>query len=240
MKSNPIHLAQNLAEQVDYYDARAPEYDEWWLRQGRFDHGAAANARWREEIAVMHAALEAAGIEGEVLELAAGTGNWTLHLAQLAAHVTALDASPEMIAINRARLEAAELVDRVTFHQVDLFAWQPDRSYDAAVLGFFLSHVPVELEDTLMTNVAAAVKPGGIVFFADSKREPSSTALDQTLPGAGEQIMTRTLNDGRSFEIIKRYRSMAEMTDLFARHGIAIEVQETPSYFQFGCGHKKT
>src|SRR5687768_7981212 len=118
-------LASTLAEQRDYYDARAPEYDEWWLRKGRFDHGPEANARWHEEIATLHAALEGAGIRGEALELASGTGNWTLHLAQLARHVTALDASPEMIARNRARLEAAGLADRVTFAQVDLFEWQP-------------------------------------------------------------------------------------------------------------------
>src|SRR5262245_42631206 len=125
MKPNFINLTQTLAEQRNYYDARAPEYDEWWLRQGRFDHGDAANALCQEEIATMHAALDNAGIAGDVLELAPGTGNWTVHLARLAGHVTALDASPEMIAINRARIEAAGLVDRVTYAQADLFNWQP-------------------------------------------------------------------------------------------------------------------
>jgi hypothetical protein len=28
-----------LAEQRAYYEARAPEYDEWWQRRGRFDLG---------------------------------------------------------------------------------------------------------------------------------------------------------------------------------------------------------
>ena len=28
-----------LAEQRSYYRARAPEYDEWWQRQGRYDRG---------------------------------------------------------------------------------------------------------------------------------------------------------------------------------------------------------
>lgn len=28
-----------FAEQRAYYQARAPEYDEWWQRQGRFDRG---------------------------------------------------------------------------------------------------------------------------------------------------------------------------------------------------------
>jgi ubiquinone/menaquinone biosynthesis C-methylase UbiE len=239
MTTNPINLVQTLTEQRDYYDARAKEYDEWWLRQGRFDHGEEANARWHSEVTALHAALDNAGISGNVLELAPGTGNWTIHLARLASHVTALDASPEMIAINRARLEDAGLADCVTFEQVDLFNWRPDRTYDAVVMGFFLSHVPRELEDALMTAVAAALAPGGKVFFADSKREPTSTAPDQLLPEAGDQIMTRKLNDGRTFQVIKLYRSMSEMTDLFNCHGMTVDVQGTPNYFQYGSGQKK-
>jgi ubiquinone/menaquinone biosynthesis C-methylase UbiE len=238
MTTQPQNLNQTLAEQRDYYDARAAEYDEWWLRKGRFDHGEEANAQWRGEIATLHAALDEAGISGDVLELAPGTGNWTIHLVRLASHITALDASPEMISINRARLETAGLSDRVTFEQVDLFNWQPERTYDAVVIGFFLSHVPLEIEDALMSAVAAGLKPGGRVFFADSKREPTSTAPDQPLPAAGDQIMTRKLNDGRTFQVIKLYRSVAEMTDLFIRHGIRVNVRETPNYFQYGCGHK--
>jgi demethylmenaquinone methyltransferase/2-methoxy-6-polyprenyl-1,4-benzoquinol methylase len=239
MTTNSHNLDQTLAEQRDYYDARAQEYDEWWLRQGRFDHGEEANALWRDEIATMHSALDSAGISGDVLELAPGTGNWTIQLARLASHVTALDASAEMIAINRARLEDAGLADRVTLQQVDLFDWQPDGTYDAVVMGFFLSHVPVELEDALLSAVVTSLAPGGKVFFADSKREPTSTAPDQPLPDAGAQVMSRKLNDGRTFQVIKLYRSVAEMTDLFTRHGVSIDVQETPRYFQYGCGEKK-
>jgi len=32
-----------LKEQLEYYRARAAEYDQWWLRQGRYDRGAALN-----------------------------------------------------------------------------------------------------------------------------------------------------------------------------------------------------
>ncbi len=30
-----------IEEQIAYYRARAPEYDEWFFRQGRYDHGEA-------------------------------------------------------------------------------------------------------------------------------------------------------------------------------------------------------
>jgi hypothetical protein len=35
-----------LAEQVEYYRQRAGEYEDWWFRRGRYDHGPAANAAW--------------------------------------------------------------------------------------------------------------------------------------------------------------------------------------------------
>ena len=33
---DPDSLVQ---EQIAYYRARAPEYDDWWLRTGRYDSG---------------------------------------------------------------------------------------------------------------------------------------------------------------------------------------------------------
>ena len=40
--SDPI-----LQEQIDYYRARAAEYDEWFNRQGRYDRGPQANQQPR-------------------------------------------------------------------------------------------------------------------------------------------------------------------------------------------------
>ena len=39
-----------LQDQIDYYRARAGEYDEWWFRSGRYDRGAQFNARWQAEV----------------------------------------------------------------------------------------------------------------------------------------------------------------------------------------------
>jgi demethylmenaquinone methyltransferase/2-methoxy-6-polyprenyl-1,4-benzoquinol methylase len=227
---------QTLADQRAYYDARAPEYDEWWQRQGRYHYDDEANARWFAEIGEVKAAFDAAGLGGDIVELAPGTGNWTEPLARIAEHVTALDASPAMMEINRKRLTVAGLADRVTFREVDLFAWQPDRAYDAAFMGFFLSHVPDERIDDFLRTVVSAVRPGGVIFFVDSRPEPTSSTPDQPLPAPENPIMTRRLNDGQSFQIVKIYRSAAAMKAAFARQGVEMVVEETPNYFQFGRG----
>src|SRR5213592_1059230 len=95
---------QLLREQTEYYQARAAEYDEWFLRKGRYDLGPEHRTQWFGEVAVVEAALHDALRSGEVLELACGTGLWTRHLVGQHSRVVAIDASPEAIAINRERL----------------------------------------------------------------------------------------------------------------------------------------
>jgi hypothetical protein len=46
-----------LAEQRSYYRARAPEYDEWWQRRGRFDRGEEQLLEWQRQVAVVDDAL---------------------------------------------------------------------------------------------------------------------------------------------------------------------------------------
>src|SRR5918998_3475950 len=93
-----------LEEMAAYYRERAAEYDEWFYRRGRFDRGSVTNARWSTEAALVFAALDDLRPEGDVLELAPGTGIWTERLARTARTITAVDASPEMLAINRAKV----------------------------------------------------------------------------------------------------------------------------------------
>src|SRR6266496_3388266 len=73
-----------LQDQIDYYRARAGEYDEWWFRTGRYDRGPEFNARWRAEVATVEAALDTwltARRPQTLLELACGTGLFTRRLA---------------------------------------------------------------------------------------------------------------------------------------------------------------
>src|SRR3712207_5175811 len=93
-----------LTEQIDYYSARAGEYDDWWYRRGRYDRGAQNNARWMAETAALQTFVAGLGDLGEVAELAAGTGLWTRWLAPLATSLHAVDASAEVLALNAARV----------------------------------------------------------------------------------------------------------------------------------------
>ncbi len=229
-----------LSEQLAYYRARAREYDDWWFRTGRYDRGQEVNARWFAEVAQLEALLERVGPRGEVLELACGTGLWTRRLAGVADHLTAVDAAPEVLAINRARLAACEddggsRHAEVSYVQADLFEWEPPaHRFDLCVFCFWLSHVPEERFAGFWERVATALKPGGRVLFIDSSRSERSKARDHTISAEGDPVERRRLDDGREFEIVKRYYTPDRLRAQLAELGWHGELGTTPEFFVHG------
>jgi demethylmenaquinone methyltransferase/2-methoxy-6-polyprenyl-1,4-benzoquinol methylase len=223
-----------LQAQIDYYRARAAEYDEWFYRRGRYDHGGAVNAQWFQEVNVVKDMLLNLPHVSSALELACGTGIWTRELVKVADRVTALDASPEMIAINHAKVQS----ERVTYRQQDLFDWQPDEQYDLIFFGFWLSHVPPEKLNSFLSTVAQALSPTGTVFMIDSRKDPSSTAHDHVLPEDEVLTSERKLNDGRTFQIIKVFYDPAALTQHFSDAGLQPTVRVTDHYFIWASASK--
>jgi SAM-dependent methyltransferase len=223
-----------LTEQLDYYRARAGEYDRWWNREGRFDRGEEANTRWFAEAALLERVLASFDPRGDVLELACGTGLWTRHLVGYADTLTAVDGSEEVLAINRARVGS----DRVRYIQADLFDWTPPGRYDACVFSFWLSHVPQQRFAAFWEMVAGALRPGGRVLFIDSARTDRSTAADHRLPVDDEATMTRRLDDGREFQIVKRFYDPRALESELAAIGFDVQVASTGEFFLYGMGVK--
>lgn len=221
-----------LEQQKAYYRARADEYDEWFLRRGRYDHGADWNAQWFREVDEVRRALAEFKPAGHVLELAAGTGWWTEELARYSGDLTAIDASAEVLQLNQARLGETP----VRYVQADLFAWEPDRQYDVVFFGFWLSHVPPERFASFWETVRAALAPGGRVFFVDSRRSDTSRARDNQLPDVDEIVATRKLNDGREFDIFKIFYQPDDLMQRLDRLGWAVTARTTENYFLYGCG----
>ena len=227
-----------LREQISYYRARAAEYDEWFLRQGRYDRGAEENARWRGDVAEVTTALDdfLAQVSGRpdmsALELAAGTGLWTQRLAGRFARLIAVDASPEALAINRERLGPA--AERVEYHVADLFSWRPARRYDVVFFSFWLSHVPPERFEAFWALVRECLAPGGRAFLLDSRYSPTSTARDHRLEGADATRATRRLNSGREFQVVKVFYTPERLRAELAALGWQTDIRATPTYFLYG------
>ena len=221
-----------LQDQLEYYRARAAEYDQWWLRQGRYDRGPALNGQWFTEAAEVRSALAAFWPAGRTLELACGTGIWTEQLSRHASELTVVDASAEMLEINAARVQSPG----IRYIQADLFSWQPapDQLYDTIFFGFWLSHVPPESFEKFWHLVRSWLVPGGRAFFVDSRRHETSTARDHRLPRPEAAVLTRRLDDGREFQVYKIFYDPHELTQRLRRLGWDLTISETAHYFLYG------
>jgi 2-polyprenyl-3-methyl-5-hydroxy-6-metoxy-1,4-benzoquinol methylase len=179
-------------------------------------------------------ALEAFAPAGDVLELASGTGLWTQRLARAAHTVTAVDSSPEVNAINADRLHERPGHASVRFVVADLFRWQPDRQYDTIFFSHWLSHVPTERLESFWSMVRAALAPGGRVFFADARYDETSTAKDHELEGPDAQAVTRRLNDGQEYRIVKVFYRPEDLAQRLTAWGWHVQIEQTPTYFYHG------
>jgi demethylmenaquinone methyltransferase/2-methoxy-6-polyprenyl-1,4-benzoquinol methylase len=221
-------VAATLVQQLEYYRARAAEYDEWWFRRGRYDRGADVNALWFADAAEVERAFDSLSLRGRILELAGGTGIWSQKLLRYADELTILDTSAEVLAINEARLRS----ERVRYIQADVFDWRPSERFDVVFFGFWLSHVPESKFAAFWELVRASLAPQGRVFFIDSQREPTSTASDQPL--SDTNVTVRRLNDGRTFAIYKVFYDPLELKRRLARLGWNATVRTTSRYFLYG------
>ncbi len=212
---------------------RAGEYDEWFLRQGRHDRGPEWNRRWFSEVAQVRGELDRFRPADEVLELACGTGLWTEQLARHAKRITAVDASPEVLKINRARLEGSRTL--VSYVRADLFDWRPDGAYDVVFFGFWLSHVPPARFAAFWDLVRSALRPGGRVFFVDS------LATERTGRGRTpeDHTTTRRLNDGREFRIVKIFYDPDDLAARLADIGWRLCVRRTENHLLYGFGEPR-
>jgi demethylmenaquinone methyltransferase/2-methoxy-6-polyprenyl-1,4-benzoquinol methylase len=167
---------------------------------------------------------------GDVLELACGTGFFTRDLARHARSVTAVDASARMLAINQSRIADP----KVTYVKSDIFAWAPDRAYDAVFFGFWLSHVPPAAFDEFWALVRASMAPRGRVAFVDE--DDRAAGHDEPRSIDGVAAARRTLSDGRQFDIVKVFWRPDDLEQRLRSSGWDIDARRAGETFVYGVG----
>lgn len=214
---------------VDYYAARAPEYDDWYLRRGRYSHGPIHDAAWNAELDAAGRWLDGLPLRGEIVDLAAGTGWWSTLLAGKG-ELSLYDAAPETLERARERLLAHGL--RAHLHVRDAWA-EPDRAVDGLFTGFWLSHVPRDRLGAFLGLARRWLRPGARFAFIDSLPDPASGAVDHPVPAGDRSV--RRLTDGREFTIVKVYYQPEELERAVATAGFAdVTVTTTGRFFVLG------
>jgi demethylmenaquinone methyltransferase/2-methoxy-6-polyprenyl-1,4-benzoquinol methylase len=167
---------------LEYYDRRAPEYDQWYMGTGLF--AQRARPGWHEEVRDLCTAV-AVLPAASTLDVACGTGFLTRHLRGA---VTGLDQSAAMLEIARERIPGGRVVqgDAVPLP----FA---DGSFDRVFTGHFYGHLRAGERKRF---VADALRVAGQLVVVDSHVRPDHDP---------EENQERTLNDGSVHRVYKRY-----------------------------------
>jgi ubiquinone/menaquinone biosynthesis C-methylase UbiE len=176
-----------------YYAQRAATYERIYAKPER-----------QADLRAMEAALTAPFQGRRVLEIACGTGWWTLHGARDAVSWLATDLNPETLAIAQAKAMPA----RVQFKQVDAYTLaeiDPSQTFDAASAGFWWSHVPLQRLPEWLATLHARLAPGARVVMLDNRFvEGSSTPVSRT-DEHGNTYQDRPLDDGSVHEVLKNF-----------------------------------
>jgi ubiquinone/menaquinone biosynthesis C-methylase UbiE len=212
--------AQDTAMRA-YYDQRAAEYDQWYRREGRFVGRLDAEC-WHAEVALLRERVAVFG-RGRLLEIAAGTGWWTQHLARRAA-VTTIDYAPAMLAQLQARLVAQGL--RANRLRADAY-WLPlaRASFDCCFFGFWLSHVPYVRLPTFLEELRRVVRPHGQVMVVDS------APIEPDQAPAVEYLHERILNDGSRHAVLKILHTPQTLGAALAPLGTLVDTWSTGKFF---------
>jgi ubiquinone/menaquinone biosynthesis C-methylase UbiE len=230
-------MSDLLAEQKRYYAERAAEYDDFYLRRGRYERGPLHDAAWNAELDAAGRWLDALPIEGRIVELAAGTGWWSPLLAG--------KGELWMSDVNEAPLERAR--DRLLAHGLRAHlhvrdAWAepetPPAPADALFAGFWLSHVERERTKAFLELAARWLRPAGRLALIDSLPDPHSGAADHPEP-AGDRAVRR-LDDGRTYDIVKVYRDAEQLEAALLEAGFDdVQVTTSGRFFQLATAIRR-
>jgi ubiquinone/menaquinone biosynthesis C-methylase UbiE len=173
-----------------YYEARAREYDDWWLGTGRF--AERDRPGWDEELEGLRTAISSLP-PGRTLDVACGTGFLTRYLR---GDVVGLDQSPTMLEVAAEQAPNAELVrGEGTDLPFD------DDSFDRVFTSHFYGHLEGADRERFLAE-ARRVAPELVIVDASAAHSP-----------VDEEYQERILNDGSRWEVYKRYFTGVGLAD---------------------------
>jgi ubiquinone/menaquinone biosynthesis C-methylase UbiE len=171
---------------------------------------------------------------GDLLELACGTGRWTVALLDSVRTITVLDSSAEMLAINRRKCSSALDARPIPYRAIEanIFSWLPDAQYDVVFFAYWLSHIPTTAFGLFWQIVRQSLNPHGRVLFVDSRRVVRRWR-EKTLELAGSE--TRIGGDGNVYRIIKKYHERDELLRRINEVGFGGRIEPAGSAALTGC-----
>jgi ubiquinone/menaquinone biosynthesis C-methylase UbiE len=184
----------------EYYDTRAPEYDDWYLGRGLF--AERDRPRWNAELERLFAVI-ADLPHGRTIDVACGTGFLSRHLR---GDVVGLDQSERMLD------EARRQAPHATYVQGDAFALPfANDMFDRVFTGHFYGHLQPDERERFLAEARRVARE---LVVVDASRAHSDV---------DEHMSQRILNDGSTWEVFKRYFRAADLADELGGGEILLE-----------------
>lgn len=101
-----------------------------------------------------------------VADIGCGTGAFVIHAAKYFKQVLAVDVSPAMQGIAKAKAETLG-IRNIHFHQSGFLQFRPPAPVDVVFSKWALHHLPDFWKQAALLNINKMLKPGGVLFLAD-------------------------------------------------------------------------
>jgi cyclopropane fatty-acyl-phospholipid synthase-like methyltransferase len=204
-----------LDEMMAYYDERAPEYELLYQGKGPVKLDP---AQYRKETALLCKIVSKFG-RGHLVDIGCGTCFWLPLYAKRCKKVTLLDNSSRMLLECERKLNVLHLKTKCSLIQGDFFsAALPVETYGSALGAFFLSHVPHAQEEAFFTKLQTMLKPNAHFLLIDSTWNEKRQRYCMK-----EGFQKRTLTNGKTYTIYKRYFNKQDIECLKRTYRIKLE-----------------
>jgi demethylmenaquinone methyltransferase/2-methoxy-6-polyprenyl-1,4-benzoquinol methylase len=208
-----------------YYDERASEYEEAYVR-GTGTASIPDPEVFRREASLLTRMVEHFA-RGRLVDLACGTGYWLPHYVAGCSSITLIDQAPRMLQECRKKIASLDALDRVTIVQDDVLehSFRP-RAFDSALVGFLISHLTDEEERQLFERLKTILDADGRFLILDSAWSPERARFNRKT-----ERQERRLNDGSRFEVYKRYIDRQDVVDWERKYGVATSIEHFGTAF---------
>lgn len=202
-----------------YYDERAHEYED------AYELGTGTASIREPQVFRREAGLLAGIVErfahGRLVDLACGTGYWLPHYAPRCSRMTLIDQAPRMLDECRKKIGILDAPDRVAILQGDVLEHPfTPAGFDSALIGFLISHVTAEQEQTLFERVRRMLDTEGRFLILESAWSPERARVNLKI-----ERQERRLNDGSRFEIYKRYLDRRDIDEWATKYGAVTTIE---------------
>jgi len=151
-----------------------------------------------------------------VLEVACGTGFWTVFLSETANKIVATDNSNEVLKIAKHKKYNCP----IDFLKCDAYNLPfPACSFDGGLANFWFSHISKDKIELFMDDFHRVLTDKAIVFIADNVFNEGIGGKLVRDKGNDNTYKIRVLENGDQYKVLKNYYSEEELVKIFNRSG---------------------